>query len=132
MRCAACGKDNRDARKFCAECGSALLPKCPACGFANEPRDRFCGGCGKPLSGQSAASSAADVDMRPATILFVDLAGYTRLSNTSDPDDVRELLNDFFARTDKLIVEAGGTVDKHIGDCVMGVFGAPVAHDDDA
>ncbi len=70
--------------------------------------------------------------MRPVTVLFADLSGFTALSATHDPEDVQNLLNDFFALTDGTVVRLGGKVDKHIGDCVMAVFGAPIAHGDDA
>ena len=65
-------------------------------------------------------------------MLFADLAGYTRLSASMDAESVHALLDRFFAVADAVIDRHGGTVDKHIGDCVMGVFGAPIAHQDDA
>jgi class 3 adenylate cyclase/tetratricopeptide (TPR) repeat protein len=65
------------------------------------------------------------------TVLFCDLVGYTRLSRQLDPEEVHGLLERFFARVDGIIQSFGGTVDKHMGDCVMAVFGAPVAHGND-
>ncbi len=68
---------------------------------------------------------------RQVTILFADLAGYTQLSSKLDPEEMHNLLNAYFTAVDQIIEEQGGTVDKHIGDGVMAVFGAPVAHSDD-
>jgi class 3 adenylate cyclase/tetratricopeptide (TPR) repeat protein len=66
------------------------------------------------------------------TVLFADLSGYTELSRQLDAEEVHALLERFFERVDGLIEGFGGAVDKHIGDCVMAVFGAPVAHGNDA
>ncbi|MCU9838460.1 AAA family ATPase [Ruegeria sp. WL0004] len=68
---------------------------------------------------------------RQVTVLFADLTGYTRLSARLDPEETHRLLNSYFAAADAIIESYGGRVDKHIGDCVMAVFGAPVAHSDD-
>ena len=65
------------------------------------------------------------------TILFVDLVGFTERSDRADPEDVRRTLLPFHARVKEDIERFGGTLDKFIGDAAMGVFGAPVAHDDD-
>ena len=66
------------------------------------------------------------------TVLFCDLAGYTALSRELDAEEVHALLERFFERIDGIVERFGGTIDKHIGDCVMAVFGAPVAHGNDA
>jgi class 3 adenylate cyclase/tetratricopeptide (TPR) repeat protein len=65
-------------------------------------------------------------------VLFADLSGYTELSRHLDAEEVHDLLERFFARVDGIVERYGGSVDKHIGDCVMAVFGAPVAHGNDA
>lgn len=70
-------------------------------------------------------------DRRPVTVLFADLADYTTMSRTLDPETVHGLLDGFFDCVDRIVEDHGGHVDKHIGDCVMGVFGAPVAHTND-
>ena len=69
---------------------------------------------------------------RQAVVVFADLCGFTELSRGIDPEELRRLVERFYARADAIIVEAGGTVDKHLGDGVMAIFGAPVAHGDDA
>ncbi|MFB9262148.1 adenylate/guanylate cyclase domain-containing protein [Bradyrhizobium erythrophlei] len=81
------------------------------------------------------ASQAADRtagERRQVTILFADLCGFTPLSRSLDPEEIRELVALFTAQVDGIVVGYGGTVDKHIGDAVMALFGAPRAHDDDA
>ena len=70
-------------------------------------------------------------DRRQVTVLFADLSGFTRLSSELDAEDTHALLNRFFAAADRIVDSCGGTIDKHIGDNVMAVFGAPIAHDND-
>ena len=137
MRCANCDVENRAGRKFCASCGSALPVPCRACGFANEVTEQFCGGCGLPLAEDRVAApetiSVADPqsDRRPVTVLFCDLVGYTRLSSTLDPEEVHALLERFFALVNSIVESFGGTIDKHIGDAAMALFGAPLARGND-
>jgi class 3 adenylate cyclase/tetratricopeptide (TPR) repeat protein len=151
LECSACGTENRAGRQFCAQCGSRLPVACPACSFANEAGEKFCGGCGaalaalstasavtrppvEPASGPavSAAVASSDGERRPVTVLFADLVDYTRMSRTVDPEDVHAMLERYYATADEIVERFGGSIDKHIGDSVMAVFGAPIAHDDDA
>jgi class 3 adenylate cyclase/tetratricopeptide (TPR) repeat protein len=76
--------------------------------------------------------SAAAGERRQVAVLFADLAGFTALSKEVDAEEVHALLGLFFDRVDRVVEEYGGHIDKHIGDCVMAVFGAPVAHGNDA
>lgn len=71
-------------------------------------------------------------ERRQVTVLFADLTGYTALSKLLDAEEIEGILTAFFEVADAAIIEHGGIIDKHIGDCVMAVFGAPVAHDNDA
>lgn len=100
---------------------------CRICGFANLPDDRFCGGCG----GELPTGSSEDGERRQVAVLFADLSDYTRLSSILDPEEIHRLLQRFFDVTDGIVTRFGGSVDKHIGDNVMALFGAPVAHHDD-
>ena len=66
------------------------------------------------------------------TVLFCDLVGFTAASEAADPEDVRARIRPYHARLRQEIERYGGTVEKFVGDAVMAVFGAPVAHEDDA
>ena len=70
-------------------------------------------------------------ERRQVTILFVDLCGFSALAQSLDPEELRDLVGRFTELVDGIVVDYGGTVDKHIGDAVMALFGAPKAHDDD-
>ena len=77
------------------------------------------------------AALGIDGERRQVTVLFADLSGYTKLSRQLDAEEVHGLLERFFDRVDGIVDQFGGSVDKHIGDCVMAVFGAPIAHGND-
>ena len=68
---------------------------------------------------------------RQVTVLFADIAGFTKLTTELGAENIHSLLNRYFETVDAIVANYGGTVDKHIGDNVMAVFGAPIAHDDD-
>lgn len=85
-----------------------------------------------PLAPDHAAPVPGDGERREVTVLFADLVGFTSLASELDAEAVHAILDAFFQRVDALVIEHGGHIDKHIGDCVMGVFGAPVAHGHDA
>jgi class 3 adenylate cyclase/tetratricopeptide (TPR) repeat protein len=106
------------------------------CGAANPPGNRFCGTCGSALDADasSAPAKAAPVPLQErkvVTSLFADLAASTELSTRLDPEDLREVLEPFFAAMVEEIERYGGTVEKFIGDAVVAFFGVPVAHEDD-
>jgi class 3 adenylate cyclase/tetratricopeptide (TPR) repeat protein len=75
--------------------------------------------------------ASATGERRQVTILFADLCGFTTLSRSLDPEEIHELVARFTAQVDGIVAGYGGTIDKHIGDAVMALFGAPRAHDDD-
>jgi len=137
VTCAACGSENPAGKRFCGDCGAPLGAACPSCGAENPPDKRFCGDCGTPLDTAAAAAAPAPreapiAERRLVTVLFADLVGFTRLSESRDPEEVRELLSRYFDTTRRLIELYGGTVEKFIGDAVMAVWGTPVATEDDA
>jgi class 3 adenylate cyclase/tetratricopeptide (TPR) repeat protein len=100
---------------------------CPSCGEENPERARFCLACGQPLEVEAPAGEERKV----VSVLFVDLVGFTSRSDRADPEDVRATLRPYHERVKADIERFGGTVEKFIGDAVMAVFGAPVAHEDD-
>ncbi|MBX6322193.1 MAG: AAA family ATPase, partial [Rhodospirillaceae bacterium] len=78
-----------------------------------------------------AVATPAEGELRPVTVLFADISGFTALSGTLDAEEVHGLLNRFFEAVDGAVESHGGVIDKHIGDAVIALFGAPVAHSDD-
>jgi class 3 adenylate cyclase len=101
---------------------------CPSCGRENPDGFEFCGFCTAPL----VTAPAAPEERKVISILFVDLVGFTARSHAADPEDVRAALVPYHALLKREIERFGGTVEKFIGDAVMAVFGAPLAHEDDA
>ncbi|CAN5315745.1 hypothetical protein BH20ACT13_BH20ACT13_02280 [soil metagenome] len=104
------------------------MPICPACGEENPERARFCLACGESL----VVAAPVGEERKVVSVLFVDLVGFTSRSDRADPEDVRATLRPYHERVKADIERFGGTVEKFIGDAVMAVFGAPVAHEDDA
>src|SRR5216110_705994 len=139
--CASCGRENREGRKFCVGCGQSLAVEltCPSCGAPYEPDESFCGECGTALAAAPAPAAAvgptaetAVAERRLVSVLSADLVGFTTLSASRDPEEVRELLSRYFDSCRRLIELYGGTVEKFIGDAVMAVWGTPTATEDDA
>jgi class 3 adenylate cyclase/tetratricopeptide (TPR) repeat protein len=133
MRCSACGFESAPGARFCGSCGQALELRCPSCGEPVTPGLAFCTSCGAPLEGGAAPSQAAAAreERKVVTVLFCDLVGFTSRAERLDPEDVRRVLSPFYARLRTELERFGGTVEKFIGDAVMALFGAPVAHEDD-
>ena len=100
---------------------------CPACREPNPAHARFCLSCGARLGADGARE-----ERKLVSVLFVDLVGFTAQSDRADPEDVRGALQLYHADAKRMIEQHGGVLEKFIGDAVMAVFGAPVAHGDDA
>ncbi|MGH9054078.1 MAG: zinc-ribbon domain-containing protein, partial [Acidimicrobiia bacterium] len=134
MTCSSCGAEAQAGQKFCLQCGSKLTEACPSCGTPVVPGARFCGECGASLTEAPPAEpyQEATAERRLVSVLFADLVGFTTLAEFRDPEEVREFLTRYFELARRTIERYGGTVAKFIGDAVMGVWGAPVAHEDDA
>ena len=105
------------------------MAACPDCGKDNPAGFRFCGHCGGSLP--EATQKSAE-ERKVVTVLFCDVVGFTSTSERADPEDVRARMQPYYARLRQEIEAFGGTVEKFIGDAVMAIFGAPVAHEDDA
>ncbi|MGA7986837.1 MAG: adenylate/guanylate cyclase domain-containing protein [Candidatus Dormiibacterota bacterium] len=104
------------------------MSRCPACGHENQAQAKFCSECGAVMT-ESAARPREE--RKVVTVLFADLVGFTSRSERLDPEDVRALLSPYYTKLRTELERFGGTVEKFIGDAVMALFGAPVAHEDD-
>ncbi len=134
MRCASCSTENLPAARFCGGCGAALegaasARACSACRAPNPAGARFCNQCGAPVAGTRGYDEGKE--RRVVTVLFADVSGFTSLAERLDPEEVEERIRSCWARLTPIIERHGGYVDKYIGDAVMALFGAPVAHEDD-
>jgi class 3 adenylate cyclase/tetratricopeptide (TPR) repeat protein len=156
MRCPRCEADSPDGAKFCIECGTSLRARCPQCGADTLPRAKFCAACGTPLGGPPAASPVTDLrspvtytpgylvekilrsktalegERKQVTVLFADLKGSMELLADRDPEEVRQLLDPVLERMMAAVHRYEGTVNQVIGDGIMALFGAPIAHEDHA
>jgi class 3 adenylate cyclase len=104
------------------------MPTCQVCRQENPAGARFCNACGSPLDGDARPLRQ---ERKVVTVLFADLVGFTARSERMDPEDVQRLLQPYHAHLRSVLERHGGTVAKFVGDAVMVIFGAPVAHEDD-
>ncbi len=160
MRCPSCGFDNPEGLKFCGECGTPLTAPCPTCGFANPPQFKFCGDCGASLVPASrtlhtplltaqpqptsrytpaylaekilTSKAALEGERKQVTVLFADLKGSMELLADRDPEEARQLLDPVLERMMAGVHHYEGTVNQVMGDGIMALFGAPIAHEDHA
>src|SRR5213592_99179 len=142
MKCAGCGQQSPPEARFCAGCGARLVHACSACG-AELPADaRFCPRCGeasltRPAVTAEFASPATYTpkhlaERKQVTVLFVDVSGFTALSARLDPEDVHALMTRAFELMLAEVHRYEGTVNQFLGDGLMALFGAPIAHEDHA
>ena len=103
------------------------MPICAKCGQENPDIAKFCLACGAPL----AAPAPTSEERKLITVLFTDIVGSTAKAEQMDPEDVRARLAPYYVRLRRELERFGGTVEKFIGDAVVALFGAPVAHEDD-
>jgi class 3 adenylate cyclase/predicted ATPase len=146
--CPSCGAESPRGAKFCIECGTPLggagasgpaarpvsrptAPAEPAGPPGGQGSGLFGGQLPDPGAGWGPAAGALPEERRKATVLFADLSGYTAVAERLDPEAVKSFVDRALRRLGQEVVRYGGTVDKYIGDNVMAVFGAPVAHEDD-
>jgi class 3 adenylate cyclase/tetratricopeptide (TPR) repeat protein len=141
-RCGSCGAESPTRARFCGSCGAALAARCASCGETLEPGQRFCWSCGSAAEPAGAVHQDTVVgngspveghlaERRVCSVLFCDLVGFTTLSETRDPEEVREVLSRYFEVARQLIARYGGIVEKFIGDAVMAVWGTPTAKEGD-
>src|ERR1700693_5354777 len=154
--CGSCAVENPPAAQFCMACGAQLERSCPACGTPALAEARFCMSCGAALDGAVSRPAAAATatptapragepehvvpdglaqatpeERRTVTVLFADLSGYTAIAERLDPEAVKTLVDRCLGRLGEEVERVGGRVDKYMGDNVMAIFGAPVAHEND-
>jgi hypothetical protein len=158
MTCPRCQAANRDGARFCRECGATFPAVCAACGAKVEADSKFCDSCGAPLAAtppQPAAAaprfgppesytpkhlaekilmskSALEGERKQVTVLFADLKGSMELLADRDPEEARKLLDPVLERMMEAVHRYEGTVNQVMGDGIMALFGAPVAHEDHA
>src|SRR4051794_26650626 len=122
------------------ECGAKLELRCPSCSTPYASGQKFCMECGAAVGAAPEApprprriqNSALPEERRWVTVLFADISGYTAMAERMDAELVKSLVDRCLRRLGEEVERFGGTVDKYIGDNVMALFGAPVAHEDDA
>jgi class 3 adenylate cyclase/tetratricopeptide (TPR) repeat protein len=158
MICAQCRSENSSGAIFCDQCGARLETACPKCGEPNRQGAKFCRNCGQ-LVNHTAAASAATVPEGPSpgafvpkhlaekilasrqslegerkqvTVLFADIRGSTSLLEGLDPEDAQKLIDPVLRVMMDAVHRYEGTVNQVLGDGIMALFGAPLAHEDHA
>jgi class 3 adenylate cyclase/tetratricopeptide (TPR) repeat protein len=156
MRCPRCQHENPADALFCEECGARHSLTCPGCHTANQPGAKFCRRCGETLLAPEAAApaspfespaaytprylakkiltsrSALEGERKQVTVLFVDVSGFTTLSERLDPEAVHGLMSRAFELMLAEVHRYEGTVNQFLGDGIMALFGAPIAHENHA
>ncbi|MBI3327125.1 MAG: AAA family ATPase [Nitrospinae bacterium] len=154
MQCPRCQQENTPQAKFCLECGGRLALTCTQCGIELPAGAKFCLECGQSVSGRSAGQSrfaapevytpkhlaeqiltsrsAVEGERKQVTVLFADLKGSLELLAARDPEEARKLLDPVLERMMEAVHRYEGTVNQVMGDGIMALFGAPLAHEDHA
>ena len=123
------------------DCGAKLELRCPQCSTAYSAGQKFCMECGTsltatpapaPAAARRVQNSALPEERRWVTVLFADISGYTAMAERMDAELVKAMVDRCLRRLGEEVERFGGIVDKYIGDNVMAVVGAPIAHEDDA
>ncbi|MBI2159615.1 MAG: alpha/beta fold hydrolase [Candidatus Rokubacteria bacterium] len=150
MACPRCEHETPPDAEFCPECGAKLVTTCAQCGTTNAAAHKFCKKCGRPLAGTVArqreaaippkhlaekilvAKGALEGERKQVTVLFADLKGSMELLADRDPEEARKLLDPVLERMMEAVHRYEGTVNQVMGDGIMALFGAPLAHEDHA
>lgn len=153
MRCPNCQFDNRVNAEFCIECGEKLELLCRQCGNRLAPSANFCDYCGHDFAKTQrtlhidysqprtytpkhladkiiTARSTIQGERKSVTVLFADVAGFTTMSEDMDPEEIHDLISHCFVFFTDEIHRYEGTIAQFLGDGVMALFGAPIAHED--
>jgi predicted ATPase/class 3 adenylate cyclase len=154
MKCPRCQHENPPGSKFCLGCGTRLGATCGACGNDLPAGSRFCNKCGTPATAESAgparfaspesytpkhlaeriltSKAALEGERKQVTVLFADLKGSMELLADRDPEEARKLLDPVLELMMEAVHRYEGTVNQVMGDGIMALFGAPLAHEDHA
>ena len=152
MKCPRCQTENDGGARFCEDCGARLETACPSCGTPVTPGKKFCRSCGAALTTEPAgrfaspesytpkhlaekiltSKSALEGERKQVTVLFADLKGSMELLADRDPEEARKLLDPVLERMMEAVHRYEGTVNQVMGDGIMALFGAPLAHEDHA
>jgi class 3 adenylate cyclase/tetratricopeptide (TPR) repeat protein len=155
-RCPQCRHENPAGARFCNGCGARAELACAGCGQVNPSGSRFCHGCGAKLGDPPPAGSeprftspgsytpkhlaekiltskaALEGERKHVTVLFADLKGSLELVADRDPEEARKILDPVLERMMEAVHRYEGTVNQVMGDGIMALFGAPLAHEDHA
>jgi class 3 adenylate cyclase/tetratricopeptide (TPR) repeat protein len=153
MKCPRCQQDNPPQAKFCLECATPLALRCPSCGTSLPPGAKFCFECATPVGAPGAApkfvspetytpkhlaeriinsKAALEGERKQVTVLFADLKGSMELLADRDPEEARKILDPVLELMMEPVHRYEGTVNQVMGDGIMALFGAPLAHEDHA
>jgi class 3 adenylate cyclase/tetratricopeptide (TPR) repeat protein len=155
MPCPRCQQENPSGARFCNSCGARLELVCSVCNQTNPPGSRFCNGCGQALAETTSAGptrfagpqsytpkhlaekiltskAALEGERKQVTVLFADLKGSMELLADRDPEEARRLLDPVLEHLMEAVHRYEGTVNQVMGDGIMALFGAPLAHEDHA
>src|SRR5262244_4470783 len=137
MKCTSCQHENPPGQKFCGECGASLTGKpapAPVEVTPARPADRFASPesyTPKHLAEKILTSKTAiEGERKIVTVMFSDVSGFTAMSERLDPEDVHGIMDRAFEVILDAVHRYEGTVNQFLGDGVMALFGAPIAHED--
>jgi class 3 adenylate cyclase/tetratricopeptide (TPR) repeat protein len=132
MKCPKCAAANEGAARFCAQCGARLSSRCPACQGNFELGRPFCAECGASLLGAAQQPIGRPEERKQVTVLFADMRGSLEIIDGRDPEDAKRILDPVLTLMMDAVRRFEGTVNQVMGDGVMALFGAPIAHEDHA
>ena len=122
MRCPKCRFENREGANFCGKCRAKLLLVCTQCNSENPPDNVFCDECGQDLEKEQKPKELTPLpggERKYVTVLFSDLAGYTALSEKTDPEEVKGVMSLIFREIQQVVSRYEGVVERFFGDEVM-------------
>jgi len=133
MRCSVCGTENPPENRYCHSCGVTFSVRCTNCGHQNWSTARFCGSCGSSLKPRPLRPRAGERlvgERKQATVLFADIVSSTELVVHLDPEQAMERLGPAVSMMCEAVGRFEGTVVRTLGDGLMALFGAPLAHEE--